>query len=129
MRRLPIFFVLDVSESMAGEPLAELSSAMESIVDSLRQDPHALESVHISVIAFAGQAQMIVPLVELMAFYPPRLPLGGGTALGAALDELMTRTEVDVKKTTAEQRGDWEPIVYLLTDGRPTDNTDAAISR
>lgn len=129
MRRLPIYFVLDVSESMAGDPIAELGNAMESIVDTLRQDPHALESVHISVIAFAGHAQMIVPLVELMAFYPPRLPLGGGTALGAALDELMTRIEVDVKKTTHEQRGDWEPIVYLLTDGRPTDNVEPAINR
>ena len=129
MRRLPIYLVLDVSESMAGDPLAELGHTMESIVDSLRQDPHALESVHLSVIAFAGKAQLIVPMVELMTFYPPRLPLGGGTALGAALDELMTRIEVDVKKTTADQRGDWEPIVYLLTDGRPTDNTDHAIAR
>lgn len=129
MRRLPIFFCLDVSESMAGEPLMQLQKAMESIVGQLRQDPHALETVHISVIAFAGRAGMIVPLVELMSFYPPRLPLGGGTALGEALDEVMTRIEVEVKKTTAEQRGDWEPIVYLLTDGRPTDRTDSAIRR
>ncbi|WP_280547525.1 TerY-C metal binding domain-containing protein [Halomonas sp. 11-S5] len=129
MRRLPIFFVLDVSESMAGEPIAQLQSAMESIVEQLRQDPNALETVHISVIAFAGKAGMVVPLVELMSFYPPRLPLGGGTALGEALDELMTRIEVEVKKTTSDQRGDWEPVIYLLTDGRPTDRTDAAISR
>lgn len=129
MRRLPIFFVLDVSESMAGEPLAQLQSAMESIVEQLRQDPNALETVHISVIAFAGKAGMVVPLVELMSFYPPGLPLGGGTALGEALDELMTRIEIEVKKTTPDQRGDWEPVIYLLTDGRPTDRTEAAIRR
>ncbi|WP_129140459.1 TerY-C metal binding domain-containing protein [Modicisalibacter coralii] len=129
MRRLPIFFVLDVSESMAGEPLVQLQAAMESIVEQLRQDPNALETVYISVIAFAGKAGMVVPLVELMSFYPPRLPLGGGTALGEALDELMTRIEVDVKKTTPDRRGDWEPVVYLLTDGRPTDRTEAAIRR
>ncbi|TVU69989.1 MULTISPECIES: TerY-C metal binding domain-containing protein [Cobetia] len=129
MRRLPIFFVLDVSESMAGEPLMRLHKAMESIVEQLRQDPNALETVYISVIAFAGRAGMVVPLVELMSFYPPRLPLGGGTALGEALDELMVRIEVDVKKTTPNQRGDWEPIVYLLTDGRPTDRTADAIRR
>lgn len=129
MRRLPIFFVLDVSESMAGEPHAQLQRAMESIVEQLRQDPSALETVHISVIAFAGQVGTVVPMVDLMGFYPPRLPLGGGTALGEALDELMTRIEVDVKKTTPNQRGDWEPVIYLLTDGRPTDRTDAAIKR
>lgn len=129
MRRLPIFFVLDVSESMAGEPITQLQAAMESIVEQLRQDPNALETVHISVIAFAGKAGVVVPLVELMNFYPPRLPLGGGTALGEALDELMTRIEVEVKKTTIDQRGDWEPVIYLLTDGRPTDRTEAAIAR
>jgi len=129
MRRLPIFFVLDVSESMAGEPHAQLQRAMESIVEQLRQDPNALETVHISVIAFAGKAGTVVPMVDLMSFYPPRLPLGGGTALGEALDELMTRIEVDVKKTTPNQRGDWEPVIYLLTDGRPTDRTEAAIKR
>lgn len=129
MRRLPIFFLLDVSESMAGEPHAQLQRAMESIVEQLRQDPSALETVHISVIAFAGKAGTVVPMVDLMSFYPPRLPLGGGTALGEAMDELMTRIEVDVKKTTTNQRGDWEPIIYLLTDGRPTDSTEAAIKR
>ncbi|MBQ0832407.1 TerY-C metal binding domain-containing protein [Marinobacter sp.] len=129
MRRLPIFFMLDVSESMAGEPLAQLQRAMESIVEQLRQDPNALETVHVSVIAFAGKAGTVVPMVDLMSFYPPRLPLGGGTALGEALDELMTRIEVDVKKTTPNQRGDWEPVIYLLTDGRPTDRTEAAIKR
>jgi uncharacterized protein YegL len=129
MRRLPIFFVLDVSESMAGEPHTQLQHAMESIVEKLRQDPSALETVHISVIAFAGKAGTVVPMVDLMSFYPPRLPLGGGTAMGEALDELMTRIEVDVKKTTANQRGDWEPVIYLLTDGRPTDRTDNSIKR
>ena len=129
MRRLPIFLVLDVSESMAGEPLSRLQTAMESIVSSLRQDPGALETVHVSVIAFAGKAQVLVPLIELMAFYPPRLPMGGGTALGQAMDELMTCLNVNVKRTTAEQKGDWKPVVYLLTDGRPTDNVLPAIAR
>ncbi|BCB72517.1 hypothetical protein HMEPL2_28680 [Vreelandella aquamarina] len=129
MRRLPIFFVLDVSESMAGDPHAQLQRAMESIVAQLRQDPSALETVYISVIAFAGKVGTVVPMVDLMSFYAPRLPLGGGTALGEALDELMTRIEIDVKKTSASQRGDWEPVVYLLTDGRPTDRYEAAVRR
>ena len=72
MRRLPIFFVLDVSESMAGDPHAQLQRAMESIVAQLRQDPSALETVYISVIAFAGKVGTVVPMVDLMSFYAPR---------------------------------------------------------
>ena len=39
MRRLPIFFVIDVSESMTGEPIELMEKGIENIVSSLRQDP------------------------------------------------------------------------------------------
>ncbi|WP_419533404.1 TerY-C metal binding domain-containing protein [Endozoicomonas sp.] len=129
MRRLPVYFLLDVSESMIGQPLRQLEAGMEQIVRSLRTDPQALESVYLSVIAFAGKADLIVPLIDVVSFYPPRLPVGSGTALGAALNCLMDNIEKEVVKTTAERRGDWKPVVFLMTDGRPTDNTDEVIKR
>jgi len=129
MRRLPVFFVLDCSESMVGDSLKKMEEGLQAVVQSLRSDPHALETVHISVIAFAGIAKVIVPLVELFSFYPPRLPLGGGTSLGAALDTLMAELQRSVIKTSAGRKGDWQPIVYLFTDGRPTDNPWPAIDR
>jgi uncharacterized protein YegL len=129
MRRLPVFFVLDCSESMAGEGLRKMEDGLQGIVRSLRANPHALETVHISVIAFAGLAKTIVPLVELFSFYPPKLPLGGGTSLGGALEALMGEIDASVQRTTAERKGDWRPVVYLFTDGRPTDDPGPAIER
>ncbi|WPL19681.1 putative protein encoded in toxicity protection [Thiorhodovibrio winogradskyi] len=129
MRRLPVFFVLDCSESMVGENLRKMEQGLQSIVTALRGDPHALETVYLSVIAFAGVARTIVPLIELMDFYPPRLPLGGGTSLGAALDTLMHEIDRQVVRTTADAKGDWKPIVFLMTDGHPTDDPQAAIDR
>lgn len=129
MRRLPIFFVLDCSESMIGENLKKLNDGLQMIISDLKRDPHALETVYISVIAFAGVAKTIAPLVEVVSFYPPRLPLGGGTNLGGALDELASQIDRNVIKTTADRKGDWKPIVYLLTDGRPTDDYTSAVKR
>ena len=129
MRRLPIFFVLDVSESMVGENHRKLQRGMESIVRDLRRDPHALETVYLSAIAFAGKVKTIAPLVELVSFYPPQLPLGSGTSLGQALFHLMAEIDRNVVKTTAEQKGDWRPIVFLLTDGKPTDNYASAVRK
>ena len=129
MRRLPIFFVLDVSESMVGEPIHKMENGIEKIVATLRQDPHALETVLISVIAFAGKAKAITPLIDLVSFYPPKIPMGGGTSLGAALDVLMTEIDSKVVKTTLQERGDWQPVVFLITDGKPTDQPQRAVDR
>ena len=128
-RRLPVFFLLDVSESMAGDNLQKMEDGLGMIVRSLRQDPHALETVHISVVAFAGIARTIAPLMDLVSFYPPKLPIGSGTSLGAGLNALMAEIDRTVVRTTADRKGDWKPIVYLFTDGKPTDVADAAIER
>ena len=129
MRRLPIFFILDCSESMVGENNKKMNDGLQMIVNDLKKDPHALETAWLSVIAFAGVAKTIVPLVEVASFYPPRLPVGSGTHLGAALRELTQQMDTQIRKTTEERKGDWKPVVYLLTDGRPTDDTAAEIAR
>lgn len=129
MRRLPIYFLIDVSESMIGEPIQYVQSGMETIIKELRTDPYALETVCISIIAFAGRAKKISSMEELYNFYPPKLPIGGGTSLGGAMDFLMNDIDTSVKKTTLETKGDWKPIVFLFTDGAPTDFTDTAFDR
>ena len=103
MRRLPVFLVIDVSESMAGDNLRSLQEGIERLIATLRKDPYALETAFLSVIAFAGKAKTLAPLVELFAFYPPRLPFGSGTSIGGALDHLMSEIDRSVKKSTAEQ--------------------------
>lgn len=128
MRRLPIYFLIDVSESMVGAPIQQVQDGIATIIKELRTDPHALETVHISVIAFAGRAQTISPLTELATFYPPKLPIGGGTSLGNALNFLMDDMSRTVAKTTLEKKGDWKPIVFLFTDGNPTDHYDTAFT-
>jgi len=129
MRRLPVYFLLDCSESMVGEKLKKMEDGLAAIIRTLRTDPHALETVHVSVIAFAGIAKTIAPMIEVVSFYPPKLPLGGGTSLGAGLEALMESIDRNVVKTTADQKGDWKPIVYLFTDGHPTDNPAQAVSK
>jgi uncharacterized protein YegL len=114
---------------MAGDKFQSMEEGLQMIVRSLRTDPHALETVYISVIAFAGIAKTITSLVELASFYPPKLPLGSGTNLGQAIDVLISEINSSVVKTTSECKGDWKPIVYLLTDGKPTDNPNPSMTK
>jgi uncharacterized protein YegL len=129
MRRLPVYFLIDVSESMVGEQIDQVQEGMATIVKELRTDPYALETVFISIIVFAGKTKKISPLTELYNFYPPKLPVGGGTSLGTALDFLMRDLDASVQKTTLEQKGDWKPIIFLFTDGNPTDEYERVFER
>ncbi len=114
---------------MVGEPIELVQDGVAAIVKDLRTDPYALETVFISIIVFAGKAQKIMPHVELFNFYPPKLPVGGGTSLGGALLFLMNDMETSLQKTTPEVKGDWKPIIFLFTDGNPTDQYEQAFDR
>ena len=129
MRRLPIYFLIDVSESMVGEPIEQVQNGIATIIKELRTDPYALETVYVSIIAFAGKAKKLSPLTELYNFYPPKLPVGGGTSLGIALEFLMHDLDVSIQKTTLDEKGDWKPITFLFTDGNPTDEYEKAFDR
>jgi uncharacterized protein YegL len=113
---------------MIGEPIQQVEEGLSSIIQALKTDPNTIETVWVSIIAFAGQAKTIVRLQEIINFYPPKFPIGSGTSLSKGLGHLMFELRKNKVKTTAEQKGDWKPIVFLFTDGVPTDDTRTAIA-
>jgi len=125
-RRLPVYMMLDCSESMAGAAIDTVNTAIQAMIQDLRKNPHALETVSLSVITFSRTAQQIVPLTELERFQIPELPIHPGTSLGAALNLLIQCIDREVVKTTPEKKGDWRPLVFLFTDGQPTDDWQKA---
>lgn len=128
-RRLPVYLLLDCSGSMSGEPIEAVRQGMKALVSELILDPMALETAYLSVITFESTARQAVPLTDIISFQEPRIKAGGATAMGAALNLLEKCIDVEVRKTTLEQKGDWKPLVFLMTDGMPTDNWQSAADR
>lgn len=111
---------------MKGEPIESVKVGLADMIASLRQDPYALETVCISIITFDKDVNQVLPLTELENLQLPNIvtPESGPTHMGAALKMLCDKINVEVKKGTPEQKGDWRPLLFILTDGKPSDKQE-----
>lgn len=127
IRRLPVYLLIDCSASMVGDAITAVDMGLRQLLADLWSNPQAMDTVWLSLITFASTAEQIVPLTEISEFDPVPLSAGGATALGEAIALLSESMEREVRKTARDQKGDWKPLVFVLTDGEPTDQWEEPV--
>lgn len=122
-RRLLTYLCIDTSGSMNGEPIVAVNAGLQALLGSLRTNPYALDSVHISITTFDSRIQVVLPMTAVVDVILPEItcPQSGATLLGEALEHICDQVANDVRKSTDTVKGDWKPMLVVLTDGKPTD--------
>jgi uncharacterized protein YegL len=123
MRRLPVYFLLDTSGSMYGEPIQALNNALSGMIYSLRTDAQAQETLWISIVTFDREVKELIPLTDLQSFQLPEItcPQSGPTNTGKGLEMIYDKVTKEIRKGSSEQKGDWRPLLFVFTDGKPSD--------
>jgi uncharacterized protein YegL len=108
---------------MRGEPIQALNNALSGMVNTLRSDAQALDSLWISIVTYDREVKEIAPLTELVSFQLPEItcPQSGPTNTGAGLEYIIQQVKKDVIKGSPTQKGDWKPLLFVFTDGKPSD--------
>jgi uncharacterized protein YegL len=116
-RRLPVYILFDSPSFESVEDIEKASDFIQNLVEVMRSDPYALETVFVSAIICNSKKCESTELVELFEFKMPHIKLGANIEnyFSKGLTLLCSKIDQEVVKTTAEQKGDWRPIVLLFT--------------
>ncbi|QSJ16847.1 VWA domain-containing protein [Nostoc sp. UHCC 0702] len=106
---LNLCLILDKSGSMHGQPISTVIQAVEQLLDSLKPGDR------ISVVAFAGHAEVIIPnqviddIDSIKSQIKKKLKASGGTVIAEGLQQGITELMKGTKGTVSQ--------AFLLTDG------------
>ncbi len=112
--RCPCILLLDVSGSMNGRPINELNAGLVTFRDELLADPLALKRVELGIVTFGP-----VPILFAQ----------GDTPMGAAITKALDMVEERKREYRANGISYYRPWIFLITDGAPTDEWQAAANK
>jgi len=123
-RTMVLFFVIDTSGSMAGSKIGAVNVAIEEVIPAIKEvsDENADAQIKIAALEFSSGIRWITANgpVEAEQFRWNYLDAAGVTDFGAACKTL--NEKLSTKAFMQEATGSFAPVIFLLSDGEPTDD-------
>ena len=121
-KSMVIFFVIDTSESMRGKKIDDLNRVMREIIPELAGVGSSNTELKYAVLSFSSGCKWETsePFIVDENNKWKDLQAGGITDLGMAFEELAAM--LSRKKFLKAPSLSYAPVIFLMTDGYPTDN-------
>lgn len=126
--RTPTVLILDTSGSMEWTPSGMEKSRMEFLNegqeffnDEIEDNDHASIRVDVGVVTFGGGVEVEQEMINIEDWEPTELEPSGRTPMGDAIDEGLQLLEERKEQYKNDGLPYNRPLVWLLTDGEPTD--------
>jgi uncharacterized protein YegL len=118
---LPAYVLADESGSMSPY-LSELSDGLTSLCEGLRAEPMVAAKLRLAVLGFSDDVQVRLAVADMRSEGSlPQMQIRGLTSYKAVFEDLLQRIPSDVQWLRSEGYKVHRPVVFLLSDGQPTD--------
>jgi uncharacterized protein YegL len=124
--RCACLLLLDTSGSMSGTPMDALNQGLRVFQQDIQEDRLSKRRVEIAIVTFGGSVQKVQDFISAGSFVAPTLSAGGGTPMGEAIAlglQLVRDRKAEYKAAGVLY---YQPWVFLITDGEPTDEWQSA---
>ncbi len=124
-RKLPYYFVVDVSQSMSDSALSEISNAIDGWLAESHGDPQCLETNALTLVEFSAIPRVVIPQTAVEDLKRTDIPQFVRQTTGQDRDDTnlrrtiefldsLIKAEVDIGGL--DRKGDYKAIVYIFTD-------------
>ena len=131
-RMCPVIFLVDTSGSMDGAPIGAVNSAIEGVLPELcaMNDENADAEIKTAIMSFSGGADWVTgdKLVSPQNVAWNGMDAMGPTEMGAAFRELDKKLSIETG-FMRRASGSVAPVLFLLSDGAPTDDYQSALAK
>lgn len=127
--RLACVVIVDVSNSMSGQPIREVNAGIRRLNEEIAKDELTLSRAEVCIIAYNSTWSVIQQFGEELDYDETELTASGGTRMAAPIMGALDLIEERKAQYRSHGIPYYRPIMMLLTDGYPEHDSPDELAR